>query len=445
MKKSSVKKLAVGISAIMGLTLVAHAAGYFTNGVPVAGGSQYPTTLPLTGNETIPADTNLTAGQNPASEAITTNQLAGFAGSLGADNSLGNYLIGGDATNNLFQRGTTGASVTTTVTYGGPDRWAYWSGTSTAMTVSRDSTAGDLPAVGYQYAFKMARTSGQTGLVQMCFAQEVESQISYSLQSQVVELDFHATAGGNYSPANSLLQVYVISGTGADEGMSKLAFGLNAGGGGSSGWTGQANALAGSVAISTTNNRYTAVATIPAGATEVGVAVCMTPVGTAGTNDYVALSGIQLVRNSSLAGLAGTVSASTNVAAKPFSRRPQGVETLLQQRYYYQLTETAAITPVAPCAAVDTTHTNCLVQFPVSMRTTPTMTYANGFASPTSTTQATLGACTTLASAATVTSTVANPLNVLVNCTATTIPAAGVASFLYSNNGTGKINVSAEL
>lgn len=78
------------------------------------------------------------------------------------------------------------------------------------------------------------------------------------------------------------------------------------------------------------------------------------------------------------------------------------------------------------------------------MRTTPTMTYANGFATPTSTTQATLGACTTLASAATVTSTVSNPLNVLVNCTATTVPAAGVASFLYSNNGSGTISASAE-
>ncbi len=37
------------------------------------------------------------------------------------------------------------------------------------------------------------------------------------------------------------------------------------------------------------------------------------------------------------------------------------------------------------------------------MRATPTMTYANGFASPTSTTQATLGACTTLITSTTVT------------------------------------------
>lgn len=54
----------------------ALAAGLYTNGLPPAGGTQYPSTLPLTGNETAPFDTNLTQGQNPASEAITVSQLA---------------------------------------------------------------------------------------------------------------------------------------------------------------------------------------------------------------------------------------------------------------------------------------------------------------------------------------------------------------------------------
>lgn len=45
----------------------------------LAGGmvtNQYPAvTLPLTGNETLPADTNLSQGLNPQSEAITISQL----------------------------------------------------------------------------------------------------------------------------------------------------------------------------------------------------------------------------------------------------------------------------------------------------------------------------------------------------------------------------------
>src|SRR6266436_5665913 len=120
-----------------------------------------------------------------ASAAAVANLVNGTGG--GVDN----LLIGGDPTTNLFQRATTGSSVTTTLTYGGPDRWAYWSGTNTAMTVSQSSTAGDL-FTGNKYAFKMARTSGQTGVVQMCMAQEVETLFAQSLAGSTVELGFQA-------------------------------------------------------------------------------------------------------------------------------------------------------------------------------------------------------------------------------------------------------------
>jgi hypothetical protein len=379
-------------------------------------------------------------------------QLAGYVGSLP---TKGNVLIGGDASTNLFQRATSGSSVTTTVTYGGPDRWAYWSGTSTAMTVSQDTTAADLRP-NTKAAFKMARTSGQTGVVQMCMLQEVESVNVYPFQGQIAELDFDAITGANFSPASGNLTAYIITGTGTDQGVAgsaSVAFGLNAGGGGSGGWTGQANATAAVIATGAagSSGRYAAIGTIPAGATEIAVAICMTPVGTAGTNDYVALQNIQLVRNpaakvNTLLGYSCDNQSNALMQCTAFDRsRNAAVEASLQQRYYYQLTETAAIVPVAPCSAVDTTHTNCLVQFPVPMRAAPALTFANGFASPTSTTQATLGACTTLTAATTVASTVAGTLNALVNCAATTIPAAGIASFLYSNNGTGTIKANAEL
>jgi len=392
---------------------------------------------------------DVVAGTPQAGNVYVPALLLGNYGATQPGNNAENWLIGGDATTNLFQRATTGSSVTTTITYGGPDRWAYWSGTSTTMTVSQDTTAADLRP-GYKAAFKMARTSGQTGVVQMCMMQEIESVNSYMFQGQTAEVDFDAVTGANFSPASGNMVVYFISGTGTDQGVSTAAFNLNAGGGGSSLWTGQVNT---GVTVSlgggaSTSGRYSVVAPIPSTATELAIALCYTPVGTAGTNDYVALGNIQATRNSALTTVAGAAGAALNAndaRAKSFSRRSQALESVLQYRYYYQLTETAAITPVAPCSAVDTTHTNCLVQFPVAMRAAPTLTYANGFASPTSTTQATLGACTTLASAATVTSTVANPLNVLVNCTATTIPAAGVASFLYSNNGSGTIKATAEL
>lgn len=68
----------------------ALAAGFLTNGLPVAGGSQFPTTLPLTGQEAFPADTNLPSGQNPASEAITIQQLRTFIAGYGVAKNLGN-------------------------------------------------------------------------------------------------------------------------------------------------------------------------------------------------------------------------------------------------------------------------------------------------------------------------------------------------------------------
>lgn len=52
-------------------------SGMFTNGMPLASAS--PATFPLTGNETIPCDTNLTAGSGPESVALTTGML-GLAG-----------------------------------------------------------------------------------------------------------------------------------------------------------------------------------------------------------------------------------------------------------------------------------------------------------------------------------------------------------------------------
>lgn len=75
------KYLGPGLAVLM-LPSAAVAAGLYTNGLPRAGASPYTFTLPLTGNETFPADTNLSGGLNPATEAVTTNQLLGAAAGI---------------------------------------------------------------------------------------------------------------------------------------------------------------------------------------------------------------------------------------------------------------------------------------------------------------------------------------------------------------------------
>ncbi len=66
------------VGALVLATSAAVAGGFFTNGLPVAGQAPYTTTLPLTGVEQIPADTELSGGASPQSEAITTAQLGAF-------------------------------------------------------------------------------------------------------------------------------------------------------------------------------------------------------------------------------------------------------------------------------------------------------------------------------------------------------------------------------
>lgn len=352
-------------------TGVASAAGLFTNGVPPAGGTQYPTTLPLTGNELLPADTQLPGGLNPQSEAISTAQIAGYIGSS-RGTGFRNALIGGDFTTNLWQRGTSVGTITTTATYTA-DRLFAWSGTSTTMSVAQDTTAGEF-SPGYAMAAKVSRTGA--GVVQTCVAQIVESTGSYVFQGTTPELDFIAAAGAGFSATASQVQAYITYGTAVDEGASKFAFGLNGGGGGSSGWTGQTNVVAALVPISTTVGRYVAVGTvIPATAKEIGVAICWTPVGASPTNDYVALSGLQLTRNSSLSALAGTAVATTNVQASAFERRPQEIETGLQQRYFVGVPEPATGAAVsAICEATGATAGACTFTVPVTMRGIPVVT-----------------------------------------------------------------------
>jgi hypothetical protein len=362
-------KLRLGAVALcVGLGSAALAAGYFTNGVPVAGGSQYPSTIPLTGNETIPADTNLTGGANPASEAITTLQLQGYVG--GGPNKH-NVLIGGDATTNLFQRGTTGGSTSSTTPIYGPDRWAYWSGASTAVTLSRDSTAADIPS-GFKYGFIFQRTASQTGILPVCMAQEVASNNSYQFQGQVAEFDFHAIAGANFSAASSNITASIVYGTGQDQGVASLQAGT---------WTGQTNASAAVIPISTTTNRYTVFGSIPATATEIAVQICFTPVGTAGTTDAISVAGLQLTRNAAGLAYVNTTTGylASAVPATSFERRNASLEASLQYAYYYQINEANTANVIqGPGGFYDTT-TTCSIAFPfpAAMRAVPTFLVGN--------------------------------------------------------------------
>jgi hypothetical protein len=384
-------------------------------------------------------------------------------GVLGAQQSGGNFdnaLIGGDFSTNLFQRGTSVslASATYYVAYGA-DRWFTWGGTSTPATMTQQTGAADLPA-GTSASYRINKGS-LTGVLQICTSQVVESANVYRFQGQTAEFTFDALAGSGFSAASSNLAVYVSYGTGVDDGAVKMAYGLNAhGGAGTTSWTGQAN-LGGTngflIPITSSWNRYGVAVPIPLTATELGVSICYTPVGTGTATDWFEFGKAQLVINPALTTLAGTAGAAINATGtaggsaaapvKSFNRRPSALETLLQQRYFYQLTETAAIIPIATCAVSTTSLGNCFIAFPTTMRTTPTAgSYTAGWGMTVGA-QTSVVACTANATVTSVTSTALSPQMAPVTCTSSAgFGAAGTVAWLYGGQGshTGVMSFSAE-
>ena len=349
--------LLAGALALAGV-VAANAAGFFTNGVPPAGGTQYPTTIPLTGIETLPADTGLASGLNPQSEAVSTAQLAGYVGSV--TGTWRNGLIGGDFGTNLWQRGTTSASITTVLLYG-PDRWWGLSGTGTAFTIIKETGATDITAA-YAASARTQRTASQTGVLPVCMGQVLTSANSTQYQGKLVEFTFNALDGANFSAAGATVTATIATGTGSDESAANFSTGA---------WTGYA-ATSTAVTTSTTWTRYSVVATIPVTATQIGVKICWTPVGTAGANDWVDFARMQLAANPAAVAYVGSGS-NTAASALAFEHRPATIEAMLQYAYFWAVTEPAASISVAPSGQGAST-TTCLlsIPLPVTMRTAPT-------------------------------------------------------------------------
>lgn len=309
---------------------------------------------------------------------VTSAQLAALGYSQ-VGNNPENALVAGDATQNLFQRGTSVVLATPAAVAYTADRWFAWGGTNTPVTVAQDLTT---PPPNYGGSYKVTKASG-AGVVQVCVAQEIETVNSYRFQGQTAEFDVHLQALAGFSAASSNVAIYILTGTSTDEGSVNAAFSINAGGGGGAGWTGGA-VLGGTtgylIPITTTWTRYTVAAPIPTTATEIAVAICYTPVGTGGATDGFRFTGAQVVPNSALTTAAGTAGARITTAglAKSFLRRPQGTETGLQERYYWRIPEPAASIPVGFTGTYDTTTTCELsVQTPVQMRAAPTVAFGS--------------------------------------------------------------------
>jgi hypothetical protein len=109
----------------------------------------------------------------------------------------------------------------------------------------------------------------------------MESMNSIPYAGRTVTLSFYARAGANYSATSNALTYRVDTGTGTDQNL------IN-------GYTGGAATLSATATLTTTWQRFQATATLPTTTTEFGILFQETPTGTASTNDYYEVTGVQI-------------------------------------------------------------------------------------------------------------------------------------------------------
>ena len=233
----------------------------------------------------------------------------------------------------VWQRATTYA-LTGSFAYGSADRWAFAMGATAAGTASQVASG----LTGFQYALKLSRNSGSTSTGFIYADQVVENANTYDLQGQNVTVSFWAKAGANYSAAGSVLGLTVNTGAGSTDSSSLTAtFG---------GWTGNAVPYNNNITITTTWTRYSVTFTVGSTITNIGILFTFPPTGTAGADDAVYITGVQLEKG---------------VTATSFDYRPYGTELVLCQRYY-QIKTTTVTTASIYVKSVD---------FMVQMRSAP--------------------------------------------------------------------------
>lgn len=264
-----------------------------------------------------------TRGINAVS--INGGQLAGFR----------NRIINGDM--NVSQRGTSFSSVANgsfTLANGYTlDRWFGLRG-GYAANIDISQQAG---FSGFSKCMRVQRTSASTSTASLLANQIIESVNISDLAGQAVTLSAYIRAGSNYSGGQ--VQLQVSTSTSADQTSLTYVAGS---------WAGlvQQTKL---VTITTTGTLYTYTFTVPSNALSLGINFGYTPTGTAGANDYIEITGVQLERG---------------YQATPYEFLPIGTELALCQRYYLSAISfgTQRTAGLADCYCS------------LSMRATPTIT-----------------------------------------------------------------------
>lgn len=313
----------------------------------------------------------------------------------------------------VWQRGTSVAtgngSAGTAYT---ADRWQSVM-TAGAMTTSRQATGDTTNLPNIQYCARVQRNSGTTSTAGVNFIQTLETTDSIRFTGQTVTFSFYARAGANFSSASNLLGVNLYYGTGTDQNVIYT-------------FTGATAVINTTKTLTTTWQRFTATATVSTASTEIGYFFNYTPVGTAGTNDYFEITGVQLEVGS---------------VATPFNRMSGTLQGELAacQRYYYRNSGLNIYSSYAWGWSTSTTNCAFIIPTPVQMRVVPNTPEIGNLQVGVS------GGSTYAASSPSINAAFQSPNTAYVEVTVPTITSNLMVKLFNANNAAGYIGFSAEL
>ena len=210
-------------------------------------------------------------GDTLVADSSTSTGLR-YQGSMAAGR---NFVINGGM--DIWQRNTSVAGSSTNFT---ADRWqAYRAVAGSTFTRQTTNDTTNLPSI--QYCLRVARDSGNSAVNPIFTFQSFETVNSIPLAGKTVTVSFYARAGANYSAASNGLVVNIETGTGTDQNYA-------------AGFTGGAATINQTATLTTTWQRFSYTATIPAATKQIASVFYYTPVGTAGAADYFEVTGVQL-------------------------------------------------------------------------------------------------------------------------------------------------------
>jgi hypothetical protein len=190
--------------------------------------------------------------------------------------------------------------------YASADRWiSRTAAGGGSVKVSRQATSDTTNLPNIRYCARVQRTASNTDTGPLQIIHTLETANSIPFAGKTVTLSFYARKGANYSPTSSGMNPQLYSGTGTDQHWTSF--------------TSQSTAIAQTVALSATWQRFSYSATIASTATQLYMIFEMVPTGTAGANDYFEITGVQLE--------AGAV-------ATPFESEDFGTTLAKCQRYF---------------------------------------------------------------------------------------------------------------